>query len=219
MIIYHGSNKTVENPLYGYGKATNDYGQGFYCTEDVELAKEWACADEKGGFVNTYRLNVDGLRVLKLNEANVIEWLAILLKHRLVRYSSPMEKRTADYIISNFYTDISDYDVIMGYRADDSYFSYVRSFLSNTISLQQLAGAMKYGNLGIQVFIQSEKAFERLNFIESNFVYGTEYYSKRIERDFKARESYYKMLEEDAINGIYARDIIGKEMKLDELCL
>lgn len=219
MIIYHGSNVTVKKPLYGFGKTTNDYGQGFYCTEDVELAKEWACSDEKGGFVNIYKLDIDGLRILKLDEANVMEWLAILLKHRIVRYSSPVEKRTADYIISNFNIDTSDYDVIMGYRADDSYFSYVRSFLSNTISLQQLAGAMKYGNLGIQVFVQSEKAFERLTFIESNIVYGSEYYSKRMERDFIARESYYKMLEEDVVSGIYARDIIGKEMKLDELRL
>ena len=39
MIIYHGSQQIVEVPKFGIGKTYNDYGQGFYCTEDIELAK------------------------------------------------------------------------------------------------------------------------------------------------------------------------------------
>ncbi len=33
--------------FFGFGSSTNDYGQGFYCIEDIELAKEWACKDVK----------------------------------------------------------------------------------------------------------------------------------------------------------------------------
>ena len=43
LIIYHGSQQIVETPKFGIGKKYNDYGQGFYCTESIELAKEWAC--------------------------------------------------------------------------------------------------------------------------------------------------------------------------------
>ena len=219
MILYHGSNRIVEEPLYGYGKTSNDYGQGFYCTENIELAKEWACLDGNGGFVNTYQLDMDGLKILRLDDANVVSWLAVLLKNRKVKYASPVEKRSAEYIMSHYGIDTSDYDVIIGYRADDSYFSFARSFLSNTISLQQLSGAMKLGNLGIQVFIQSKKAFKQLTFVDSGIVNGEIYYPKRIVRDFKARDSYYKLLEEDAFDGIFVRDILGKEMGLDELRL
>ena len=42
MRIYHGSKDIIKIPLYGYGKKYNDYGLGFYCTENIELAKEWA---------------------------------------------------------------------------------------------------------------------------------------------------------------------------------
>ena len=42
--LYHGSPERVEQPLLAKGKLTNDYGQGFYCTENLELAKEWASA-------------------------------------------------------------------------------------------------------------------------------------------------------------------------------
>lgn len=39
--IYHGSNKIIEKPLFGFGKTYNDYGLGFYCTEVLDMAKEW----------------------------------------------------------------------------------------------------------------------------------------------------------------------------------
>jgi len=141
MIIYHGSEKKIEKPVFGFGSSTNDYGQGFYCTEDIELAKEWACKDERGGFVNVYSIDTDALNVLRLDDANVLEWLAILIKHRIVRYSSPVEKRSGDYIIANYSIDISKSDVIIGYRANDSYFSFVRAFLSNSISVSTRATA------------------------------------------------------------------------------
>lgn len=38
--IYHGSEKIIENPIFGGGKRNNDFGFGFYCTESEELAKE-----------------------------------------------------------------------------------------------------------------------------------------------------------------------------------
>ena len=37
IILYHGSNQRIEQPLWGEGKSYNDYGQGFYCTEHMEL--------------------------------------------------------------------------------------------------------------------------------------------------------------------------------------
>lgn len=52
IIIYHGSSEIVKQPVYGKGKPYNDYGIGFYCTEHLELAKEWACTKNIDGFVN-----------------------------------------------------------------------------------------------------------------------------------------------------------------------
>ena len=40
-ILYHGSEYLIENPQFGKGSLHNDYGRGFYCTENIELAKEW----------------------------------------------------------------------------------------------------------------------------------------------------------------------------------
>lgn len=70
-MLYYGSPVIVDKPLFGYGKESNDYGQGFYCTSDKALAKGWACIDDaKDGFVNEYRIDRDGLKVLDLSEQN-----------------------------------------------------------------------------------------------------------------------------------------------------
>ena len=42
MTIYHGSEEIIEHPVFGAGRKNNDFGVGFYCTEDKDLAKEWA---------------------------------------------------------------------------------------------------------------------------------------------------------------------------------
>ena len=54
MTVYHGSEFVVEKPLHGLGKRTNDYGLGFYCTEDKTLAGEWSVSPLHDGFVNQY---------------------------------------------------------------------------------------------------------------------------------------------------------------------
>ena len=47
--LYHGSSRIIEKPVFGYGKPYNDYGLGFYCTESLEMAKEWGVGRECSG--------------------------------------------------------------------------------------------------------------------------------------------------------------------------
>jgi len=213
--LYHGSENVIEKPQLGLGKKNNDYGQGFYCTEHIELAKEWACATEKSGYANEYELDMTDLSVLNLSlkEYNVLNWLAILLANRIVSYQTPVEKQGADYIIANFLPEYEKYDVIVGYRADDSYFSFARAFCSNTITLAQLGYAMKLGELGIQYVLKSPKAFSNLKFVSFCESDGELYHSKRKHRDESARAAYWKQLEVADTNGLFIRDIIREGMK------
>ena len=88
----------------------------------------------------------------------------MLMMHRNVRLSTPISERARDYLIENFLPDYKEYDAIIGYRADDSYFSFARSFVMNTISIKQLGNAMRLGKLGEQIVLKSEKAFEAIRF-------------------------------------------------------
>ena len=85
---------------------------------------------------------------------------------------------------------MSKYDVIRGYRADDSYFSFAKDFISNAISVQHLAHSMKLGKLGIQYMLRTDKAFSHLQYIGTQEVDTITYHAKYLQRDLKARNDY-----------------------------
>lgn len=210
MTLYHGSGDVIEKPEFGKGKKYNDYGQGFYCTENIELAKEWACTEGQDGYANQYEIDTEDLCILNLSEENynILHWLALLVKHREMRLATPILRRGAEWLLDNYLIDVQDYDIVIGYRADDSYFSFARAFLSNQISLEQLTYAMRLGKLGEQVVLISRKAFERVRYVSNEIADTTVYFSLRMRRDEAAREAYRRTLEAEDENGIYLRDLI-----------
>ena len=221
IILYHGSNEKIEKPLLGKGKVYNDYGQGFYCTEHIELAKEWSCNEGIDGFANKYELDADDLRILNLSseEYTILHWLALLMENRRFRMATPVMRRGAEWLKEHFLVDVSKYDLIVGYRADDSYFSFARAFISNEISLSQLNYAMRLGKLGEQYVLKTKKAFHQIEFKSAELADNTIYYARRKMRDDEARNAFFAELEKEDVNGIYMRDIIREEMKSDDVRL
>lgn len=215
--IYHGSEKIVEVPTFGEGKKNNDFGLGFYCTESEGLAKEWAVSSLRSGFANKYTLDTEYMRILNLNspEYTILNWIAVLVEHRLFSIKTPVARRAKQYLIDNFSINVNAFDIITGYRADDSYFDYAESFLNNGISVEQLARAMKLGKLGEQIVIKSQFAFSRLKFEGFDVAEKEEFYVLRKSRDDEANRLYLEMLEEES-DGIYIQDIIRGGIKNDD---
>ena len=217
MIIYHGSKDIIEKPEFGKGNKKNDYGLGFYCTENVELAKEWACSNnETNGYANQYEIDLSDYKVLDLRDEkySILNWIAILLKFRTFDINTPISARAKEYILENFYVDVEEYDVIIGYRADDSYFSFAKDFINNTISVEQLAEAMRLGELGIQIVLKSKKAFNTVKYVSHELAECKEYYVKRVSRDKKARETYLSGHRQSLVSdGLFVMDIIRKGLK------
>lgn len=217
MIIYHGSKDIIEKPEFGKGNKKNDYGLGFYCTENVELAKEWACSNnETNGYANQYEIDLSDYKVLDLRDEkySILNWMALLLKFRTFDVNTPISSQAKEYILENFYVDVEEYDVIIGYRADDSYFSFAKDFINNTISIEQLAEAMRLGELGIQIVIKSKKVFNAVKYISYELAECKEYYVKRVSRDKKARETYLSGHRQSLVSdGLFVIDIIRKGLK------
>ncbi len=220
LIIYHGSQQIVEIPKFGVGKTYNDYGQGFYCTESIELAKEWACPVKNDGYSNKYVLHLDGLNVMQLTNGqfNILNWLAILLKNRKFDITSPVGNNAREFILERFLPDTKNVDVMIGYRADDSYFSFAEDFVNNVISLRDLERAMQLGTLGEQIVLLSESSFKQIEFVGQEIADYREYYYKRAERDKKAREEYVSQKKnlQQLINDVFVLDIIREDMKNDD---
>jgi hypothetical protein len=210
--VYHGSSALIERPVFGYGNPQNDFGLGFYTTRDIELAKEWACFLEKtDGYANEYTLNMAGLRVYNIasGEYNVLNWLALLLKNRSFRISNDVADGAREYLLAEFMPPVEDADVLIGYRADDSYFSYANSFINSVLSLKQLENAMYLGNLGEQTVLVSEKAFDRLTFQTGHLAPSDTYYAKREVRDKQARQIYREQRSmKQALDAVYVLDIL-----------
>lgn len=219
MRLYHGSGYIVERPELAKGKPYNDYGRGFYCAEHIELAREWACSSaEADGYVNEYLLDTQGLAFLNLSDGRfcILHWLSVLMQNRVFDLSLPVAREGARYLSERFSVDLSPYDIVVGYRADDSYFSFARAFLQNAISVEQLSRAMRLGELGEQVVLKSERAFERIHFAGAQPVSSDIYYAKRKFRDDRARAAYRAEAERQGLDGLYLRDIIQGNIGADD---
>ncbi len=220
LIIYHGSENIIQVPEYGKGKPYNDYGLGFYCTEYIDLAKEWACDDKHGGYANKYVLDVSGLKILDLSskEYCILHWISILLKNRQFTIDNEFANSAKEYILKNFPVETKRYDIIKGYRADDSYFSYARDFLQNTISVRRLSQVMKLGNLGSQIVLISLKAFTQIKFIGYEEAPQEIHFPLRKKRDKLARLSYLKDKKGNGfdLNDLLMIDIIRGEIKAND---
>ena len=217
MKLYHGSISVIDKPELGKGNPRNDYGTGLYCTEYLELAQEWACSSGKDGFANCYELDMTGLTVCDLTEHHILNWMAVLLENRTFDLSAGLASAARDYILKTFLPKYRNFDIVKGYRADDSYFSYAKDFLNNSLSLEDLASAMKLGMLGEQIVLKSEKAFNSLVFSEAIPADSSIYHPRWTNRDQKAREDYRKMkADSDPLAGTFIIDIMRQEWTNDD---
>ncbi len=215
--VYHGSNQIVEVPVFGEGKMHNDFGLGFYCTESNDLAKEWAVSSLRDGFSNKYTLDTEYLNILNLNSSDytILNWIAVLVEHRLFSVKTPVARRAKQYLIDNFGINVNAYDLIVGYRADDSYFDYAEAFVNNGITAEQLARAMRLGKLGEQIVVKSQFAFSKIRYEGFEIADKNTYYALRKARDGEANKTYFKILEEES-DGLYIQDIIRGGIKNDD---
>ena len=217
--LFHGSPSIIEKPQFGYGKVYNDYGLGFYCTDSLEMAKEWGVAQNRNGYANSYELDCEGLKILDLNgpSFNILHWLAVLLENREFDVPSGLALEAKEYILNTFRVDYQSQDAIIGYRADDSYFSFAQDFINGTISYRQLNNAMHLGKLGQQFVLKSKQAFDRMQFLGYEVADHDEWYAKKMLRDRSARREYFSVERNKRQRGdLYITQILDEEMKPDD---
>ena len=114
--LFHGSEKVIEAPSFGEGKRNNDFGLGFYCTETENLAKEWAVSSLRDGFCNRYTLDTEYMKILNLNSPDytILNWIAVLVEHRLFSIRTPIARRAKKYLIDNFGINVNAFDIVTG---------------------------------------------------------------------------------------------------------
>ena len=196
LTLYHGTNHEIPRPEYGEGKQNNDYGRGFYCTQNFEKAAAWAMRDISSPIVNEYSLDAGELKVFNFAELKtniLLHWAAVVIHNRSFKLGQQIEINNYNFLEKFFYIDLSNYDIIKGYRADDRYFRYAKDFLRNSITIAELGNAMFAGNLGTQTVLTSQRAFSQISFIKSHLITKRDKFESYDSIARKTAEEYEQM--------------------------
>jgi hypothetical protein len=199
-ILFHGSPNQVVTPTFGLGEERHDYGKGFYLTENIELAKEWAVCrpDKSQGWVHKFELEASDLKILDFQNENILSWLAELMKHRDAA-DSKRYRMLAQKFIEKYGVETEGYDVIKGWRANASYFYIAKSFVRDEIDVEILEELLSLGGLGLQYCIKSEKAYSMLHERKEDCfsVEYDEFNEKYNQRDIIARRKMRELIDSD----------------------
>lgn len=200
LILFHGTSEKIVVPTYGGGEKKHDYGQGFYLTESINLAKEWAVCrpNEENGWVHKYQLDIAELKILDFQDKGVLSWLAELMKHRDAADSKRYRMLSKNFI-ERYGIDTKDYDVIRGWRANASYFYIAKEFVRDNIDIDILEELLSLGDLGIQYCIKSELAYSKLHELEDGLisVQYAEFNEKYNQRDITARQKMRELVDSE----------------------
>lgn len=219
--VFHGSDHVIRNPEYLGGKSDNDYGNGFYTTEYEERARSWATlnGNPEKSVVNKYTLELETLKILNLNEKGVLAWIAEVVANRGISEENAAIVGTE--LVKRYRPNTTDADIIIGYRADDSYTQVIEAFLLNQINLYEVERLFYKGSLGNQIFLKSKKAFEEIQWENAYQVSLSEedkkadLYARREVNKFLAGRMKAILLNGYEVPGITARYAVNHFLEYD----
>lgn len=160
MILYHGSNVTVEKPVLVKQNRFLDFGFGLYTTTNKEQAKDFAVKvtdKRKNGTATLNIYEVDETKafaeckVLSFDEPDEA-WLDFVAQNRQGMYSG--EK----------------YDLIYGPVANDDVYRTITLYMTGILSKEQTLEALKIRKLYNQLVFTSEKSLGYIKFQRRLFV-------------------------------------------------
>lgn len=216
--VFHGSDHIVKEPLYLGRKPDNDYGNGFYTTEYEDRAKSWAAlnGNPKQSIVNVYQLDIDDLKILDLNDYGVLAWTAEVVANRGINQEAAAI--VGERLVELYRPDTESYDIIKGYRADDSYTQVIEAFLLNQINVFEVERLFYKGALGNQIFLKSAKAFAKIQWLNSYEVTAEEedkkadIYARREVSHFLSERMKAILLDGYKVSGITAQYAIHNQL-------
>ena len=155
MILYHGSNIEVKEPILLKVQRELDFGKGFYTTSDLEQAARWAertakRRGESNAFVTVYEVNEDELkniRLLSFDSPNV-DWLDFVVKNR-----------KGENIADNW-------DVISGPVADDQTAQVIDLYLEGAYDEEEAIRRFLTQKLKDQYTFKTKEAINLLKYKE-----------------------------------------------------
>ena len=157
MLLYHGSNLTVEKPRLIEQTRGLDFGAGFYLTTNEMQAVRFSgivVNRRKRGtaIVSVYEFNMETaektLATKRFMSANE-DWLQFVIDNRLKTYRG------------------NSYDIVIGAVANDTVMPTIQALLGGFLTKEATLITLKTSKLVDQVCLKSERALAMLHFVRS----------------------------------------------------
>jgi len=154
MILYHGSNISIDRIDLDKCRPYKDFGKGFYLTDIYQQADRMAARTVRmysgEPVVTSFDFNLEasigqGLKV-QIFDSPDEEWARFVMANRDINVPQPYH----------------DYDIVIGPVADDTIARLLRMFTENFISEQQLVRELTFSKVTSQYFFHTEAAIRML---------------------------------------------------------
>jgi hypothetical protein len=156
MILYHGSNIVIQNPVIMVSNRMLDFGEGFYTTSDYEQAKRWAervCDRRKAtiSFVCYYSLDLESaketLRIVEFKDPNY-PWLDFVTSCRSGRNPE------------------AEYDIAIGPIANDTVYTTIQLYETGVLDADETIKRLKVLKTGRQYLFHTKMSLAYCRFVD-----------------------------------------------------
>lgn len=156
MRCYHTGHHELRNPDIRIGRKNADFGQGFYLSPSDAFAGKWVREQrDLEAYVNTYELDLSGLKVLRLQRNET--WFDYIFRNRAG--------------LSDRY---GEYDLILGPIANDTIYTTFGVFTSGLLPKEQVLSLLQIGPSYEQIVIKTDRARRQLRWLSSRTLDASE---------------------------------------------
>ena len=157
VILYHGSKSGIRGAIAPISRESCDFGKGFYMGTDRIQPLTLICNYPNA---KIYTLSVE-LSELKIFDVEVgLDWALLIAYNR-----GKMESVKNSSIYNRFACLSKDYDMIVGYIANDRMFVVLDRFFNGEITDLALINSLSALKLGKQYVALTEKACKKIKII------------------------------------------------------
>ena len=156
MILYHGSNVEVREPILLKTQRALDFGKGFYATSDLDQARRWAQRTARRlkcpqAFVSVYEIDDDMMRSL-----------------RVLRFTMP-DKQWLRFVVANRRGEpqVDAWDLIHGPVANDQTMPVIDLFLDGMYDEDEAIRRLLPQKLKDQYAFRTPAGIQLLRFTEA----------------------------------------------------
>ena len=206
LILFHGSKEGLKEIKIDGSRLNCDFGYGFYLGESYEQALNFIVQYPKSS-IYSFKIDIKDLKVKRFQCD--LEWMLAIAYYR-----GKNEEIKNNNKILKIIKEIEDADIIIAPIADNKMFNILSEFSLGEINMDVAIHSLSAYGLGNQYIIKTEKALNKLEFIENYYVSIPERQNaskKSLERAYQI-DTKLKLAKMEYKTGLYIGEILNEKI-------